>query len=135
MIDYDWPGNVRALRHAIERAVILTKNEYLEPEDLQARFEEEPKQGERARAWLVKKLEKNGEPIPASIDEGYLDFSGCEGMYHQVGDSDADATIERVARAIRQRVQDELGLPASIGIGSTRPVAKMASAVARSAGP
>jgi DNA-binding NtrC family response regulator len=37
LIDYDWPGNVRALRHAIERAVILTSNEYLEPADLQLR--------------------------------------------------------------------------------------------------
>ena len=37
LIEYEWPGNVRALRHAIERAVILTSNEYLEPEDLQLR--------------------------------------------------------------------------------------------------
>jgi len=35
LIEYDWPGNIRALRHAIERAVILTSNEYLEPADLQ----------------------------------------------------------------------------------------------------
>ena len=35
LVEYDWPGNVRALRHAIERAVILTSNEYLEPGDLQ----------------------------------------------------------------------------------------------------
>jgi len=31
--DYDWPGNVRALRHAVERAVILSENEAYEPED------------------------------------------------------------------------------------------------------
>ena len=35
LVSYDWPGNVRALRHAIERAVILTSNEYLEASDLQ----------------------------------------------------------------------------------------------------
>jgi DNA-binding NtrC family response regulator len=35
LIDYDWPGNVRALRHAIERAVILTADDVLEPGDLQ----------------------------------------------------------------------------------------------------
>jgi len=35
LLDYDWPGNVRALRHAIERAVILTANTILEPGDLQ----------------------------------------------------------------------------------------------------
>ena len=35
MLEYDWPGNVRGLRHAIERAVILTDNDVLEPGDLQ----------------------------------------------------------------------------------------------------
>jgi DNA-binding NtrC family response regulator len=33
--NYDWPGNVRALRHAIERAIILTEDAVLEPGDLQ----------------------------------------------------------------------------------------------------
>ena len=33
--DYDWPGNVRALRHAVERAVILSENDRLGPADLQ----------------------------------------------------------------------------------------------------
>ena len=31
---YDWPGNVRELLHAIERAVILSKAEEIQPEDL-----------------------------------------------------------------------------------------------------
>jgi DNA-binding NtrC family response regulator len=35
LIDYDWPGNVRALRHAVERAVILAKSDVLGPADLQ----------------------------------------------------------------------------------------------------
>jgi len=35
LIDYDWPGNVRALRHAIERGVILADSEVLAPTDLQ----------------------------------------------------------------------------------------------------
>jgi DNA-binding NtrC family response regulator len=42
LLAYDWPGNVRALRHAIERAVILTSGDVLEPADLQL--------GEPARA-------------------------------------------------------------------------------------
>jgi len=33
--DYAWPGNVRALRHAVERAVILSETEIIEPNDLQ----------------------------------------------------------------------------------------------------
>jgi DNA-binding NtrC family response regulator len=32
---YPWPGNVRALRHAIERAVILSRGSELTPVDLQ----------------------------------------------------------------------------------------------------
>lgn len=36
--DYAWPGNVRALRHAVERAIILSENETLEPHDLQLNY-------------------------------------------------------------------------------------------------
>jgi DNA-binding NtrC family response regulator len=32
---YDWPGNVRALRHAVERAVIMAPGGLVEPRDLQ----------------------------------------------------------------------------------------------------
>ena len=35
LVEYDWPGNVRALRHAIERAVILAGSDVLQPHDLQ----------------------------------------------------------------------------------------------------
>jgi DNA-binding NtrC family response regulator len=35
LVNYQWPGNVRALRHAVERAVILSREEYLTPEDFQ----------------------------------------------------------------------------------------------------
>ena len=33
LVRHDWPGNVRALRHAIERAVILSTRDVLEPDD------------------------------------------------------------------------------------------------------
>ena len=33
--DYAWPGNVRALRHAVERAIILSEADIIEPLDLQ----------------------------------------------------------------------------------------------------
>lgn len=35
LIEYEWPGNVRALKHAIERAVILADSDVLQPGDLQ----------------------------------------------------------------------------------------------------
>ena len=33
LLHHDWPGNVRALRHALERAVILARDVPLEPAD------------------------------------------------------------------------------------------------------
>jgi transcriptional regulator with PAS, ATPase and Fis domain len=33
--NYHWPGNVRALRHAIERAIILSEDEQLQDTDFQ----------------------------------------------------------------------------------------------------
>ena len=34
LVDYDWPGNVRELENVIERAVVLTNSEVLQPLDL-----------------------------------------------------------------------------------------------------
>jgi DNA polymerase IV len=70
----------------------------------------------------------------ASIDEFYIDFSGCARMYAEPGDHDGDATIERTVRAMRQTIADEIGLPASAGIGATRIIAKIASGRAKPAG-
>jgi DNA-binding NtrC family response regulator len=39
LVEYEWPGNVRALRHAIERATILSTNDSLEPGDLQLSYD------------------------------------------------------------------------------------------------
>lgn len=59
MIRYDWPGNVRQLENAIERAIVFAKNEWLEPEDLPPEIsgnsvEERP----LADAWVGKKFEE-----------------------------------------------------------------------------
>jgi two-component system response regulator HydG len=35
--NYPWPGNVRELQHALERAVVLSRNEILGPEDFEAK--------------------------------------------------------------------------------------------------
>jgi len=74
------------------------------------------------------------EVRPASIDEFFVDFAGCEALYAEPGDSDADATIARVVWKMRDSVQSELGLPSSAGIGGTRMVAKIASGLAKPAG-
>lgn len=70
----------------------------------------------------------------ASIDEFYLDFYGCEGLYRRTDDVSGDATIERTVREMRAAIQEETGLPASVGIGASRAVAKMASGRAKPAG-
>jgi len=41
---YSWPGNLRELRNAIERAVILAKSEKLFPEDFQPNCEDKVRQ-------------------------------------------------------------------------------------------
>ena len=70
----------------------------------------------------------------ASIDEMYLDFRGCERVYRRPEDVDDDATIERVVREITRRIAEELGLPSSCGIASSKSVAKVASGLAKPAG-
>jgi DNA-binding NtrC family response regulator len=39
---YSWPGNVRELENVIERAVLLSKNKFIGPEDLPNSIKEEP---------------------------------------------------------------------------------------------
>jgi len=79
-------------------------------------------------------LDFTPEVRTASIDEFYLDFSGCERLYARPSDAHADATIERVVRTMRQAIQDRVHLPASAGIGCTRVIAKMATRPAKPAG-
>lgn len=57
-----------------------------------------------------------------SIDEAFADVAGCTHLF---------GTPAEIARNIRQRVRDELGLPISIGIARTKHLAKIASQVAK----
>ncbi|NUO51621.1 MAG: DNA polymerase IV [Polyangiaceae bacterium] len=70
----------------------------------------------------------------ASIDEHYIDFHGCERLYHQPCDVDADATIKRVVCEITDAIGSELGLPSSAGIATSKPMAKVASGLAKPRG-
>src|SRR5205814_1017966 len=56
------------------------------------------------------------------LDESYMDVTGCEPL---VG------TPPEAAELIRERVREELGLPASVGIASSKVVAKVASDAAK----
>jgi DNA polymerase-4 len=59
---------------------------------------------------------------PVSLDEAYLDVTGFESIY---------GSIHQMAVAIRQRIKDELGLCASVGIASDKVVAKVASELSK----
>ncbi len=72
--------------------------------------------------------------MAASIDEHYLDFRGCERLYRRPGDTDDDTTILRTVREMTAMIDRELGLPASAGIATSKPMAKVASVLAKPQG-
>src|SRR5262245_5245530 len=84
----------------------------------------------------VRRIAEGYTPVSqvASIDEMFLDFSGCERLYASAADSCADATIERVVRQLTDEIQVRVGLPASAGIATSRSVAKVASGSAKPRG-
>ncbi|MFQ6083075.1 MAG: DNA polymerase IV [Candidatus Aminicenantia bacterium] len=61
----------------------------------------------------------------ASIDEFYLDFTGCERIY---GD------IYHLAEKLKQIIRQKTDLPCSIGVGSNKLIAKIASSQAKPEG-
>jgi len=59
---------------------------------------------------------------PISLDEAYLDVTGFESIH---------GSIHQMALTIRQRIKDELGLCASVGIAGCKVVAKVASELSK----
>ena len=62
---------------------------------------------------------------PASIDEAYVDVTGCERLH---------GPAMNAAQSIRDEIMETLGLPASVGVSSTRLVSKVASKQAKPGG-
>lgn len=85
----------------------------------------------RVRAMLER---FSPEVRAASIDEFYMDFSGCERLYQRSADETGDTSIERAVRDMCEAIRSDTGLPASAGIGGTRIIAKIASGRAKPAG-
>ncbi|MDH5694998.1 MAG: DNA polymerase IV [Dehalococcoidia bacterium] len=59
---------------------------------------------------------------PLGLDEAYLDATGFESIY---------GSIHQMAVKIKQRIKNELGLCASVGIASCKVVAKVASELSK----
>jgi DNA polymerase-4 len=59
---------------------------------------------------------------PLGLDEAYLDATGFESIYD---------SIHEMAVKLRQRIKDELELSASVGIASSKVVAKVASELSK----
>src|ERR1700751_668010 len=57
-----------------------------------------------------------------SIDEAFADVAGCTHLFGPPAE---------IAKAIRHRVREELGLPISVGVARTKHLAKIASQVAK----
>jgi len=57
-----------------------------------------------------------------SIDEAFLDVAGSVHLFGSPAD---------IGAAIRRRVRDEVGLPVSVGVATTKHLAKVASQVAK----
>jgi DNA polymerase IV len=57
-----------------------------------------------------------------SIDEAFADVSGCTHLF---------GSAAEIAKTVRRRVRDELGLPISVGVARTKHLAKIASQVAK----
>ncbi len=83
--------------------------------------------GERSRA--VRGVLEDLAPVvqPASIDEFYLDLSGTERLFH-------GEPLERTARRIREEVLRRTDISVSVGGGTRRMIAKLATSRAKPAG-
>lgn len=87
-------------------------------------------------ALRVRRIAEDYTPVTqvASIDEMFLDFSGCEKLYFAPGDAGPDATVERVVRRLTDEIEARVGLPSSAGIATSRSIAKVASGLAKPRG-
>jgi DNA polymerase-4 len=87
-------------------------------------------------AERVRDIARRYSPIVqvASIDEMFLDFTGCERLYERAGYQNGDAAIERAILELAAAIDGELGLPASAGIATSRVMAKVASSLAKPRG-
>jgi DNA polymerase-4 len=81
-----------------------------------------PKYREASRKFMAILADFSPYLEPMGLDEAYLDVTGFESLH---------GSIEEMARAIKRRVNRELGINASIGIAGGKIVAKVASEMSK----
>ncbi|HEY0708198.1 MAG TPA: DNA polymerase IV [Polyangia bacterium] len=84
----------------------------------------------------VREIARRYSPVVlvASIDEMFLDLTGCEKLYGRPGDENEDVAIERAVLSLTAAIDQELGLPASAGLATSKVMAKVASNLAKPRG-
>jgi DNA polymerase-4 len=81
-----------------------------------------PKYREASRKFMAILADFSPFLEPMGLDEAYLDATGFESIH---------GSIRQMAVKIKQRIKDELGLTASIGIAGGKVIAKVASELAK----
>ena len=81
-----------------------------------------PKYREASQRFMTILADFSPDIEPLGLDEAYLDATGFESIY---------GSIHQMAVKIKQRIKDELGLNASVGIAGGKVVAKVASELSK----
>jgi transcriptional regulator with PAS, ATPase and Fis domain len=85
LLAYDWPGNIRELANAIERAVVLGSSDLVLPEDLpEAVLEMQPRTGIPASSYYEAIIEVKRQLILRALEQAngsYIDAAKALGMH------------------------------------------------------
>jgi DNA-binding NtrC family response regulator len=78
LLQYDWPGNIRELKNAIERAVAYCRTPLIRPEDLPESLHQQPEEDSAPsfRTWRRKALERmEGEFLARALEQHHGNVS------------------------------------------------------------
>lgn len=76
---YPWPGNVRELQHAIERAIIMTDNKSLQPDDFHLQSENHSKtEGVELESYNLEDVEQNIIKMVLKKHQGNISYAAKE---------------------------------------------------------
>ncbi|MHC5108800.1 MAG: sigma-54-dependent transcriptional regulator [Planctomycetota bacterium] len=76
LLRYRWPGNVRELENAVERAVVLSKGQFVAPDDLPPRILDAPRQSPILPSYQATSLKEALEEPEKRIIEAALQANG-----------------------------------------------------------